>query len=915
MAAMGAMEIPKSEIRNPKFNGWVDRSADPSYSKEELTTSVIRGSGGGKKPRKIAHFEILDQLGAGGMGVVYRARDEVLEREVALKLIRPLAAGDKEVRHRFLREARLAASINHSGVATLYEAGESAPDETEATQLFFASELVEGRSLEEMLGDGPLPVETVIDLGVQLAEALEAAHDLNIVHRDIKPSNVMVTPDNRVKVLDFGVAKRVGWGGSDQDSAQTLTYTAAGVVVGTPAYMAPEQVAGGAADSRTDIHGAGCVLYQMLTGKAPFGSGSPSEVMRRVIVTPPEPMRTLRAEIPGGLAEVVEKALAKEADDRYQSAGELADALRTATASTGVKRAMKRVGSRAGRWAALAAVVLITVGVAMLAGKKLLGTALPFEKRDWLLVTDVINETGDEGFTLALKSALETDLRQSRHVNVFDGGQVRNTLKYMRRDGASDIDLATGLDVCRFAGVRALLVPQINVVDDVFILQASLVDPATGRTADRIRLTAKGRDQVLLESIDELTRTVRRRLGESMQSISETDPSFTQYTTSSWEALRLVALASNQWAATQWVEAATSFELALEEDPKFAIARASLGLLKIQFLGQIAEGKGLLVQALSDASEVSRREFLHVRAVNRQFVDEDFEGALADYNLFIDLYPDDVVPYNNSGRILQDLGRYEEAVRMFDRARAVDPRSIFPVHNMWWVLIQYLKRPAEAEEAARALVELQPENPWSVHALAWTMVSQRRFEEAEKQMRAVLEIDPNHTYGVANLAHLLYRRGAYDEAAKIYRAIHTRSYESDRIDTDIYDSLCLGLALKGAGRIGEAREVLEGELVEHQKRIDLGAEPGRQMCLLAALGKSRDALGLAREIEATGSVDLQQLFLLAETYALAGEVNAAALALERAFEAGYDDPYYILVNPPLSGIQDDPVIDRLAPIR
>ena len=849
------------------------------------------------------------------MGVVYRARDEVLEREVALKLIRPLVAGDEDVRNRFLREARLAAAINHSGVATLYEAGEGAPDETETTQLFLASELVEGKSLDEMLRDGPLPLDSVIDLGVQLAEALTAAHELGIVHRDIKPSNIMVTPDGRVKVLDFGVAKRVGWGGSDSDSAQTLTYTVAGAVVGTPAYMAPEQVAGGAADSRTDIHGAGCVLYQMLTGEAPFGSGSPSEVMRRVIVTPPKSIRTLRAETPGAVADVVEKALAKKADDRYQTAGELAQALRDAATSTGVKRALGMVGGRTLRWAAVAIVLLVTIGVALLAGKNLLGNALPFENRDWLLVADVVNETGDEGFTLALKSALETDLRQSRHVNVFDSGQLRNTFKYMRRDALSEVDLATGLEVCRFAGVRALLVPQINVVDDVFILQASLVDPATGRTADRIRITAKGRDQVLLESIDELTRTVRRRLGESMQSISETDPPFARYTTSSWEALRLMALGLNQWEATQWVEAATSFELALEEDPEFSIARASLGLLNIQFLGRQEEGEEMLVQALADASEISRREFLLLRAVNRQFVDKDVEGALADYRLVIDLYPDNVSSYNNSGRILQGLGRYEEAVRMFDRARGVDPRNIIPVHNMWWVLIQYLQRPVEAEEAARMMVELQPENPWSVHALGWTMVSLRRFEEAEELMRAVLAIDPNHSYGAANLAHLLYRRGAYDEAAEIYRETHQRSHESEQVDTDSYDSLCLGLALQGAGRIDEAREVLEGELGVVDEIVGSGEMVDRRLCVLAALGRRNEVLALAQEFEKAESSDPHQLLILAETYALAGEPGLAVQALERAFEAGYEDPYYILVNPPLNAIQSDPVIDRLAPLR
>jgi tetratricopeptide (TPR) repeat protein len=457
-------------------------------------------------------------------------------------------------------------------------------------------------------------------------------------------------------------------------------------------------------------------------------------------------------------------------------------------------------------------------------------------------------------------------------------------------------------------------VPQINAVDDVFILQASLVDPTTGHTADRIRITAKGSDQVLLESIDELTRTVRRRLGESLRSISETDPPFVQYTTSSWEALRLVALASNQWAATQWSEAANSFELALEEDPEFAIARASLGLLQIQFMGQQENGKEMLVQALADASEISRREFLLLRAVNRQFVDEDLDGALADYRLVSDLYPDTVAPYNNSGRILQGLGRYEEAVRMYDRARAVDPRSIFPVHNMWWVLNQNLLRPVEAEEAARTMVDLQPENPWSHHALGWTMVSLRRFDEAEEQMRAVLEIDPNHPFAVANLGHLLYRRGAFEEAATIYRGIYQRSQDSEQIDTDIYDSLCLGLALQGAGRIDEAHEILNRELAEYEANIREGAETGREICLLAALGRSREARSLARGFKATDPTDPHQFLVLAEIYSLAGDSDAAVQALERAFEVGFDDPYYILINPPLAGIQNEPAIDRLAPV-
>ncbi len=849
------------------------------------------------------------------MGVVYRARDEVLEREVALKLIRPAVAGDDEVRHRFLREARLAASINHQGVATLFEAGEAAPQGDDQPQLFFASELVEGRSLDELMHDGAISSERVVDLGVQLAEALAAAHALGIVHRDIKPSNLMVGKNDRLKVLDFGVAKRVGWVGEPGDDEKTLTCTARGAVVGTPAYMAPEQIAGGGADARTDVHGAGCVLYQMLCGHAPFGEGSPSEVMRRVVVTSPAPLRTVRADVPRSLADVVEKALAKQPGDRYQTADELADALRAASNETSFRRAMGGLRLKASPKLAVAAALVVTAGVSIVAGRMLLSGPIPFEGRDWLLVADVVNETGDEGFTLALKSALETDLRQSRHVNVFDEGQVGNTLKFMRREPGVPVDLETGLEVCRFAGVRALLVPQINVVDDVFILQASLVDPATGHTADRIRITAKGRDQVLLESIDALTRAVRRRLGESLDSISESDPVLTQYTTSSWEALRLVALGSNQWAANLWPEAAESFELALEEDPDFSIARASLGLLKIQFLGSPEEGREMLVQALADASELSRREYLMLRAVNRHFVDGDFEAALADYRLVSELYPDLVQPYNNSGIIYRDLGRYEEAVRMFARAREVDPRSMLPVRNMWWVLNQYLKRPVEAEEPARALVELQPDSAWAHHSLGWTLVSLRRFEEAEEHTRKVLEIDPQHPYAVSNLAHLLFRRGSFGEAIEIYRRVYREMLAGDHPHSGFFSGLCFGLALERAGRTDEAAVVFESELARVQLARREGEQPVREICLLAASGREAESRALIDEIEASNPQGPSALFAVAQAYALLGDLDAASRTLERAFEEGYDDPYNIVIDPLLSNLRDDPVINRLAPIR
>ncbi len=463
----------------------------------------------------------------------------------------------------------------------------------------------------------------------------------------------------------------------------------------------------------------------------------------------------------------------------------------------------------------------------------------------------------------------------------------------MRRDASSEIDLETGLEVCRFAGVRALLIPQIHALGDVYILQASLVDPSTGRTADRVRLTAKGQDQVLLESIDELTRTVRRRLGETLKSIAESDPPLAQYTTSSWEALRLVSMGHREWEANRITKAAEFFELALEEDDKFAMARGSLGLIYIQYLGRPEEGREMLVQALTDASEISRREFLHLRAINRQFVDGDLEEALADYQMASEFYPDAVAPYNNSGRILQQLGRHEEAVRMFERAREVDPRNPIPIYSLWTSLNQHLRRPVEAEEAARAMLSLQPELDWSHHMLAWTMVSQRRFDEAEKGMRKAREINENNPYARSNLAHLLHRRGAYDEAIELFQEISERSHSSDNVTTDIYDSLCLGLALQGAGRRDEARTVLENELADLEARAALDStdgNPGRKACILAALGRSREAQDLALEVEQTENKSPQMLMILAEIYALIGDPDRSVATIGRRSKRAMTTP-------------------------
>jgi len=859
------------------------------------------------EPREIAHFDVLGRLGSGGMGVVYRARDRVLGRDVALKLVLPEHAGDSTARQRFLREARAAAVLTHPGIATVYEAGEAAADEAGGpAPLYIAEELVEGETLAERLRRGPLEVPEVLRLGEQMADALGEAHARGIVHRDVKPSNLMLTPDGRLKVLDFGLARRHVWAGEPVGSgAETWSKTAPGLIVGTPAYMAPEQIAGEAVDARVDVYSAGCVLYELLSGRPPFTGASTAEVLRRSLTESPRPIAELRADVPPPLAAVVTRALSRDPRDRPADGRALAAALRESglptldAATRPVSRPTRRRTVR--RSAALLAAVGLAA-VAWLLFERSTQPALAFKERDYVLVADVVNETGEPVFDLALKSALETDLRQSPYVNVLAPEQVQDTLRLMRLGPETRLDAETGRALCRRAGARALVVPHILRAGEAYQVGASLVEPATGRVAAEARVPARGREEVLLSAIDELTRQLRRR-----------DPPLARYTTSSLEALELAALGQRATARTDHAKAERYYREALQHDPHFAVARGALGLVLLQFLGRPEEGRKELAQALADADEISPREHLHLRSLNRQYVTEDLPAALDDYRFMSELYPDMFQPYNNSGRILEKLGRDAEAAAMYERAHQADPRHPTPIWNTYFLCANRLRDPPKAEVAARALVALDPDVAHARHALAWSLVMQRRFAEAEEEMKATLRIDPSHARARANLAHLQLRRGALHEAIAGYRGL---SGPVPRPSPE-HDALCLGLALQAAGRRAEARAAARAaaeamKVRGRQTRLDPGDE-GLLAALLAVAGQTADARAHMARAERPGDPVGPNTLWLARGYAALGDDDRAAALAESALAAGSDDSYFVLIDPSLASIRDRPEIDRLLP--
>jgi len=840
------------------------------------------------------------------MGVVYRARDAFLKRDVALKRIKPGLAEDDEVRARFLRECRAAAAINHPNVATIYEAGED-----EDGSIYLASELIRGENLVRLLRRGRPSFSEQIDLGIQLTQGLAAAHKAGIVHRDIKPGNVMVTEEGRLKILDFGLARlNQPLGRQADDEGDTLTRTRPGHFLGTPAYMSPEQVTGGEVDATTDVFSCGCVLYEMASGKAPFSGDSVSETVRRILTEDPPDLDALAEDAPEGLVDVIGRALAKNPADRFTDASEMAEALiavrdQIAPAFVHEVESQRIPGRRFGIGLAAAAAIVVAALLSWIFGR----STLAFEKKDQLLITSVVNLTDEEAFDLALRTALEADLQQSPYVSVFQQSQVTSVLNLMRLDPSAPVNESLGRDICRFAGIRAMLVPRILAVGEVYELQAILVDPVSGRHVDRIRVTAQGREQVLLTAIDKLTREVRKRLGESLESIDEADIPIVTVATSSWEALKYLAMARSAWWAGQFDEAIGLFELALEKDPQFASAKRMLALVLIQFKGEKERGQQLLREALADAEGLPEREVMMIRAVNKQFVDEDLEAALAEYELIRELYQDSVPAFNNSGHILLALGRTREALPMFDRAAELDLTTTPPLISLYFVYLDDYRNPEKATEAARKLVERAPQNVSFRVMLAWSLAAEGLLDEALELTRAAIDEEPHHPYGLPNLAHLLYASGADDEAVIHYRSVYDLTVDGKVQGERWAAARDLAIALNSVGEAAEARQVIETEAsIIFEDREGMEPEVQRQL----ALSQLRAVAGLdaqAREhmVRAQQLVPNEPISILAlaQTYALLGEYDTALIGVAHALDEGYPDPFTPLYLPSLRPLRSD----------
>ena len=797
---------------------------------------------------QVSRYQVLSRIGEGGMGEVYLAEDPSLGRKVALKFLSPRQAADESARRRLLHEAYAAARLDHPFVCKVYEVSDA------GDRPFIAMEYVEGETLRDRLMGGPIPIRDAIRLASEIAEALDSAHKRGIVHRDLKPSNVMVAADGHVKVMDFGVAKHISGG-----SVSTMI-TLTGEIVGTMNYMSPEQINGAPVDARSDVFAFGLLLYEMVTGAHPFQRSSPITTANAILSDTEPPLEEKRPDAPPLLAHVVSRCLEKEPGRRYQSLRDVQIELSTLADGTGSSSARRPPpkAKRSWKWPIAAAAIVAVLGgaAAFWVWGPFAEPALAFNERDWILISDFENLTGDPVFDGPLRVALEVGVAQSRYVNVLPPQRLQSALQRMKRTAGERLDETLASEVAVREGARAVLACSISQVGDVYALTARLIDPTSRAAVLTESVQARGKAQIL-GALDELATKVRRELGESLSTISQERVALPKATTASLEALKLYAdsLKEKDDAASN-----TLLRQALTVDPDFAMAHAEMG--RRYYLQPSREtrleAEKHVVKALVLVDRLTPRERLWIQASA-----DDARGlrarAVDGYRTYLAQYPDDARAWFRMGwAYMAGLGQYEHAIEAFNKVITINPKD------------------------AAAHVNL-----------ATCYRGQRKYEQAVETYRKAFELDPamqtgqfvNHEYG-STLIHL----GRLDDAAAVFMKMRAQTDATSKARS--YRSMAFLEMYRG--RYDAAiKELSQAVLIDETNKFGVSEYRDRLILARALSAKDRPAaagaeLDAAMRLRTTLSLGPEWLRMLAKLEARRGRVREARRLVDEMSKRAWD---------------------------
>jgi len=894
------MKCPRCHFENPSDTIYCGKCGAQLSPSEEISSSPTKTVKTTKKEFTTGstfagRYQIIEELGRGGMGVVYKAEDTRLKRNVALKFLPSELTRDTEVKERFVQEAQAASALDHPNICTIHEI-----DETEDGQVFISMACYEGETLKNKIKRSLLEPEEAIDFAIQMAQGLAKVHEKGIIHRDIKPANVMITDDGVVKIVDFGLAKLAG---------QTRM-TRAGTTMGTIAYMSPEQARGEEVDHRTDIWSLGAVLYEMLTRQLPFKGEHEQAMIYSILNTEPDPITALRTQMPVGLEQIISKALSKGPQSRYSDMFEILNDLRRVQKISETetlqpmplkaKPLKQRLLVSPVLWVLITVLLVVAVGLLLFYPAQ----AIPFKKGDWILITDFVNLTGEEVFDKSLNTALSVSIEQSRYLNVLPRRRIDDALRRMKKEDVEHIDEAIGREIAEREGIKVILVPSISRIGDTYALTGVIEDPSTGESFRSEIVRSKGKNEVL-NTLDELNERIRRDLGETLAEISEQSKPLAKVTTSSLEALKQYSLGSKNNRKANFDEARIYFENALRIDPTFTAAKASLGQLNFERFNR-DEGKRLLTEAVKDVDNLTDREKYGILAFYAISVKNKPQEAVEHLKARLALYSSDSAAHNNLGLYYGQMGRFEEAIAEYKEAIRIDPYLMITYNGLVNLYIRKLGDLDSALIWCKRQLSYNERHIWALSNLGWIYLGKGELEQAETAYEKVMEINPRFVWGLFSLGHVYRLQGRYTEALRPLQKILEIS------PAEPYATYQLGLIYKFMGNEKSARQYFEKYHKQAQKWVQEDPSHAYSHITLALaltrLGQKKQGWAMgqkAMQLDPSGHFGNAQLF------SVQGKTQEAIDQLELLFEKGYRDYVWIKIHPDFQPLYDEPRFKEL----